>query len=294
MEVKILLVTGIFFLSLGGYQILKEVFHVARSRDQKRIRKAFNHRKESDFLLTAAQRLGRFLPMAESQKKRMAQQLKTAGITLAPETYVVRAILKTLVPLSIFLFLAMLPSHIFVAFLMILFGILSVLFFFKEFDMVADIVRQKKEEIEWELPRMVDSILQEFRHHRDLVRILENYKESAGIQLKRELEITIADMKTGNIENALIRFDGRLGIPGLSSIVRGLLAVVQGEDGVFYFQMLQHDLKALEFQKLKRLALTRPDKMKRYTGLIVILFIVLCFLMLILQAYYSARQIGSY
>lgn len=73
MEVKILLVTGIFFLSLGGYQILKEVFHVARSRDQKRIRKAFNHRKESDFLLTAAQRLGRFLPMAESQKKRMAQ-----------------------------------------------------------------------------------------------------------------------------------------------------------------------------------------------------------------------------
>ena len=101
-------------------------------------------------------------------------------------------------------------------------------------------------------------------------------------------------MKTGNIENALIRFDGRLGIPGISSVVRGLLAVVQGEDSVFYFQMLQHDLKALEFQKLKRLALKRPAKMNRYTGLIMTLFVVLCFLMLILQAYYGARQIGSY
>lgn len=294
MEIRILLLIGIFFLILGFYQILKEIFHVARSRDQRRIRKAFSQRKENDFFLAAAQQMGKFLPMAESQKRRLAQRLKTAGIALAPETYVARAILKALVPFSVFLLLAMLPSHIFVAFLMSLFGILSILLFFKEFDAISDIVRQKKEEIEWELPRMVDSILQEFRHHRDLVRILENYKESAGGQLKKELEITIADMKTGNIENALIRFDGRLGIPGLSSIVRGLLAVVQGEDGIFYFQMLQHDLKAIEFQKLKRLALTRPDKMKRYTGLIVVLFIVLCFLMLILQAYYGILQIGSY
>ena len=294
MEIRVLLVTGIFFLVAGVYQMAKEAFHVARSRDQRRIRRAFSHKKESDVFLSAARELGRFLLMADSQKRRLAQRLKTAGIDLAPETYVTRAILKALVPLAGFLFLAMLPSHILVAFLMILFGILTVLIFFKEFDAVSDTVRQKKEEIEWELPRMVDSILQEFRHHRDLVRILENYKESAGGQLKRELEITIADMKTGNIENALIRFDGRLGIPGLSSVVRGLLAVVQGEDGIFYFQMLQHDLKAIEFQKLKRMALTRPGKMRRYTSLIVVLFIVLCFLMLILQAYYSVLQLNSY
>ena len=294
MEITILFAAAVFCLCFGLYQMLKEVFHVSRSRNQRRIRKAFHPKKENDMFLAAARKIGKWLPMAENRKKRLTQQLKAAGIALSPETYVARAILKTLVPLSIFLFLALLPSHIFVAFLMILFGILSVLFFFKEFDMVADIVRQKKEEIEWELPRMVDSILQEFRHHRDLVRILENYKESAGIQLKKELEITIADMNTGNIENALIRFDGRLGIPGISSVVRGLLAVVQGEDSVFYFQMLQHDLKALEFQKLKRLALKRPAKMNRYTGLIMTLFVVLCFLMLILQAYYGARQIGSY
>ena len=294
MEVRILLIIGIFFLAMGLYQMAKEMFRVASIKEQRRIRKAFSHRKESDIFLTAAGKLGKFLPMADSQKKRLTQRLKTAGIDISPETYVMRAILKAFVPFSLFLLLSMLPSHIFLAFLMALFGILSVLVFFKEFDAVSDIVRQKKEEIEWELPRMVDSILQEFRHHRDLVRILENYKESAGGQLKKELEITIADMKTGNIENALIRFDGRLGIPGLSSIVRGLLAVVQGEDGIFYFQMLQHDLKALEFQKLKRLALTRPDKMKRYTGLIVVLFVILCFVMLILQAYYGVVRLNSY
>lgn len=40
----------------------------------------------------------------------------------------------------------------------------------------------------------------------------------------------IADMKTGNYENALIHFETRIGSPMLSDVIRGLIGVLRGDD----------------------------------------------------------------
>lgn len=40
---------------------------------------------------------------------------------------------------------------------------------------------------------------------------------------ERELEITTADMKSGNLESALTRFETRIGSSMLSDVIRGLI-----------------------------------------------------------------------
>jgi hypothetical protein len=51
--------------------------------------------------------------------------------------------------------------------------------------------------------------------------------------------------------------------------VRGLIGVLRGDDGVVFFQMLSHDLKQLELQRLKRLAMERPPKIRKFSFLLL-------------------------
>ena len=60
-------------------------------------------------------------------------------------------------------------------------------------------------------------------------------------------------MKSGSHEAALTRFESRVGISSLSEVIRGLIGVLRGDDGVIYFQMLSHDLKQKNFNDSKRL-----------------------------------------
>jgi len=91
---------------------------------------------------------------------------------------------------------------------------------------------------------------------------------------KRELEITTGDMKTGNIESALRRFETRINSSMLSDVIRGLVGVVSGNQNVVYFEMLSHDFKALEIQKLKAEVMKRPSKIKKYSMMLLGCFIL--------------------
>jgi hypothetical protein len=70
----------------------------------------------------------------------------------------------------------------------------------------------------------------------------------------------------------------RLNSSSLSETIRGLIGVLRGDDGVVYFQMLSHDLKQLELQRLKTIAMKRPAKIRKYS--FAMLF---CFLMMYLS-----------
>ena len=51
--------------------------------------------------------------------------------------------------------------------------------------------------------------------------------------------------------------------------IAGRTAFVRGDDGVTFFRMLSHDMKQLEVQRLKRLAMERPPKIRRYSFLLL-------------------------
>ena len=109
----------------------------------------------------------------------------------------------------------------------------------------------------------------------DVTTWLKSYQRNAGHAMKRELEITIADMASGNEENALTRMESRIGSTMLSDVVRGLISVKRGDNGIMYFQMLSMTFKQLELQKLKLEAMKQPGKMRKYSFMLLGCFLLM-------------------
>ena len=168
--------------------------------------------------------------------------------------------------------------------------VLAVLTWFKESRRADELVKARMELIEGELPRFVATIHQELAASRDVLRILENYKKHAGPDFGRELDVLTADMRSSSYEAALIRFEARMGSAIISDIVRGLIGVLRGDDGRMYFQMLSHDLKAQELQRLKAKAAKIPPKIRVFSFIML-----LCFMMtyIVIIVYQIVNSLGS-
>ena len=220
------------------------------------------------FILDLSTKLSKLIKLNDYKKRKLVASLKSAEINLTPETYIAKAYVKAgLVLLSIIPALFILP----IITPVIIFLAVSV--YFKEIKNADDMVKKQREEIEYELPRFASTLTQELKASRDVLSILESYKQNAGKAMKRELEITVADMKSGSYEAALTRFETRLGSSALSEVVRGLISVLRGDDGVVYFQMLSHDLRQLELQRLKTLAAKQPSKIRKYSFAMLMCFV---------------------
>ena len=81
-------------------------------------------------------------------------------------------------------------------------------------------------------------------------------------------------------EAALVRFEGRIASPMLSDITRGLIGVLRGDDGRLYFQMLSHDLKQQELQRLKAKAAKIPPKIRVFSFIMLTYIVVLAMVIL--------------
>ena len=118
------------------------------------------------------------------------------------------------------------------------------------------------------------TITQELKASRDVLSMLENFKRNAGEDFAAELDILTADMRSSSYEAALTRFEARFNSPMLSDITRGLIGVLRGDDSGIYFQMLSHDMKQLELQRLKAQAMKIPPKIRVFS-----FAMLMCFLM---------------
>jgi len=277
MMIQILLLFSIFF-SLGVYLILKDVLKLPSGRSIKAVhiidKRERKKSKNLEVLINEwAIRLSKIVHMTDYSRRKLTATLKSANIKLSPETFVARAWLKAGMML-LFIIPALLIFPM--VFPVVLF--LAVAVYFKEIQSADEAVRKRREDIEFELPRFVSTLSQELKANRNVLNILETYKQNAGKSFKNELEITVADMKSGSYESALTRMEARLNSSTLSETIRGLIGVLRGDDGVVYFQMLSHDLKQLELQRLKTIAMKRPAKIRKYS--FTMLF---CFLMMYLS-----------
>jgi len=207
--------------------------------------------------------------MDEYKRSRMKNVLSAAGLNTTPELFTATAIVKAasvavLAVPSIFVLPLLAPVALF----------LAVLIYFKEIRKADEALSAKRSRIEQELPRFVATISQELKASRDVLAILENFKKNAGSDFGAELDILTADMRSSSYEAALTRFEARFNSPMLSDITRGLIGVLRGDDGAVYFQMLSHDMKQLELQRLKAQAMKIPSKIR-----VCSFFMLMCFLM---------------
>lgn len=263
--------------SVGTYMITAECLSLPTFKAAMTVMKASKREKMKGisyevFVLSLSSKLSKYIKIDEYKKKKLLASLKTAGIKLSPETFIAKAWVKAGLVL-----LCIIPSIVLFPIISIGVLFLSIMVYFKEIRSAEEFMRKQRESIEHDLPRFVLTLEQELKCSRDILRILETFKKNAGQAFKYELDITTADMKSGGHEAALSRLEARVGSAMLSDVVRGLLSVIRGDDGRVYFQMLAHDFKILEVQKLKLDAMKRPSKVRKYS-----FFMLGCFILMYL------------
>lgn len=220
------------------------------------------------WLMTGAVKLSKYIRMDEYKRSRMANILKASGISMTPEVYTAYAITK-----SGAIALGALPCLFLLPLLAPVLLILAVLTYFQETKRADEQLREKREQVEGELPRFVATIEQTLKASRDVLAMIETYKKNAGPAFAHELDVLTADMLSSSYEAALTRFESRLNSPMLSDVVRGLIGVLRGDDSAVYFQMLAHDFKALELQRLKGQAQKIPPKIRVFSFIMLMCFL---------------------
>ena len=237
------------------------------------------------YLMTVAVRLAKYIRMDEYKRNRMNNILKASGMNISPEVYQAYAFVKAGAIL-----LGMIPCVFLIPLLAPMVIILSILTYFKEIQKADERLKARRDEIEGELPRLVATIEQELKASRNVIGMLERFRLNAGESLTGELDILLADMRSSNYEAALTRFEARINSPMLSDVVRGLIGVMRGDDSAVYFQMLAHDFKQMELQRLKAKAQKIPPKIRVFS-----FAMLMCFLLtyLAIICYVAVTSLGE-
>ena len=279
----VFLALGLFFLSAAVLRLPTIGAARAMLGTVKQERKAAKTLETG--LMTVAVWLAKYIRIDEYKRGRMANVLKASDMNLTPEVYQVYALTKAGAVL-----LGVVPCIILLPLLLPVVVILAVFIYFKETQKADEKLKAKREEIEGELPRMVANIEQELKASRNVIGMLERFKINAGPALTGELDILLADMRSSNYEAALTRFEARLNSPMLSDVVRGLIGVLRGDDSAVYFQMLAHDFKQIELQRLKAEAQKIPPKIRIFS-----FGMLLCFLLtyLLIIFYVAVENLGG-
>lgn len=265
----------IFFIliTIGIYLILADIFKISKLKKKVtlvNLNKRNRNKNKKDtkslevLLLEFDTKLSKHIRLDEYKKEKLAMTLRSAQIKLSPETYVADVYIKT----GIVVFISAI-AFLITPLLSIVFLVISVVVYLKEYGKADEILRKKKGKIECELPRFAMTIEQELETDRDVLRILENYQKYSNSNLGSELEITVADMRSGSYEEALRRFETRIGSSALSEVIRGLTGVLNGNDETLYFRVLANNLAELEYQRLRGIALKRPQKIKKYSAIML-------------------------
>lgn len=271
--VILMILFGVFF-AVGLFLILADVLRIPTMHTVKVMSAAGRSEKKAAktvdmWIMDGAVVLSRYLPMNQHKKARMSATLKAAGMNISPEVYISYAMIKTS-----FVLLGIVPCLYIFPLAAIVVLMSAVMVYFNEVGKADEKLREKREAIEDELSRFASTIEQELKNSRDVLSILENYKKNAGPEFAQELDIVCADMRSSSYEAALTRFEARLNSPQLSDIVRGLIGVLRGDDSAVYFQMLVHDFKQIEIQRLKTKAQKIPPKIRKYSFAMLMCFMI--------------------
>lgn len=224
----------------------------------------------SGFLQSAARKLSRFIPLDDLRREKIQNALSIAGESCTPEEYVARALAGALAALFCGLFLGIF-SPMLIAVSVMLAATVGLYLYYSVFDTV----RKRQKTIEAEIPRFTLSLSQGLKNDRDILRILTAYRKVAESAFGAELDKTIASMKTGNYEEALLRLTARVGSSMLSEVVRSLIGTIRGDDQTIYFEMLSHDMQKVEQNRLEKEAERQPAKIRKYSMLMLLCIVLI-------------------
>ena len=205
--------------------------------------------------------ISKFIRPENYQKRKLEKDLARAGINLSPAEYYAKAYVTAgLVILSSFIFILLGLTVITMCVML-----LGIMLFFKERQAAREKLKKINGKILDELPRFVRTYNNSLKSSKDILKFMERYRKIAGDDFKYDLDILITDLKTGNTEDALQRFDERVNIPQLSTFISGVIGTSKGIDQETFFYLMEQDMKILTRENIKREIAKRPGKIKKAT-----------------------------
>ena len=273
--------------AIGLYFVLADVYKIPYYKTSKAVESLSKRQKEKKssldiWLSGLAEWLSKHLKLNEFKRAQLEADLKTAQMDITPEMFKANCIVKACligvfaIPVG-FIFPLLVPVVLF----------LAVFLYRMESKSVGKRIRAKREKIEYELPRLVSNIEKTLAHNRDVLYMLESYAPNAGPELKHELDITVADMKSGNYEGAITRLESRVGSSMMSDVCRGLIGILRGDDNRMYWATLALKFNDTARQQLRLRAQKVPRKVKRLSMCLLICF-MLIYVVVILEQIMSS------
>ena len=268
---------------VGLFFILADVYAIPYYKTSKAVESLSKLQKEKTsgldlWLGGIASWLADRLPMDPFKRSQLEADLRTAQMDVTPEMFRANAIVKAMlvgimaIPMA-FIFPLLCPVVLF----------LAVFLYNMEIKSVSKRIQGKRAKIEYELPRLVFNIEKTLKHNRDVLYMLESYSKTAGPEMKHELDITAADMRSGNYEAAITRLESRVGSSMMSDVCRGLIGVLRGDDTEMYWASLAIKFSDAQRQQLRIQAQQVPRKVKRLSMCLLICFMLIYVVVILAQ-----------
>lgn len=230
--------------------------------------------------------VAKHIRLSEIKKARLQADLTTARMDISPEMWVANAIVKSTVVAAVMLPAAFIWRPAVIASLL-----MAVLNYHELKKQLSKKVTQHREALEYELPRLVFTIEKTLRHNRNVIQMLESYQQIASPDMRHELDITLADMRSGSQETAITRLEMRVGSSMMSDVCRGLLSVLRGDDTANYWTTLTVKFSDHQRNLLKARADKIPVKVSRLSLALVFCYFVMWLGVLIIQSIQALTEI---
>jgi hypothetical protein len=277
----------------GLFLIFCDILRVPHMRTSKAVKSLSKRQQTKTGTLEVWMRdltewLSRFIRINEYKRLQLVSDLQTAGMNVTPELHIAKAFVKA-VPIGL---LALPGLYIFPLITPLIIAT-SITYYFREVRSVQGKILQKRNAINFELPRLVSTIDKTLEHSRDVLTMLEDYKRSAAPELRDELAVTVADMRSGNYESALTRLEARVGSSMLSDVTRGLIGVLRGDETRLYWSALSVKFADMQRQMLKQQAQKVPSKVKKLSMCLLVCFLLTYLVVIVVEVMSSLGAIFS-
>ena len=203
-ELMLQIICGIF-VGVGIFFIVADLMRIPFVKTSKAISNLSKRQRKKTlstelWMNDIAVWMSKRIRLNEYKRMQLVLDLQTARVNKSPELHIANAIIKAgicglLAIPAFFIFPLVVPLVI----------ALSIAMYFKESRGIQQKIKVRRTAVDYELPRLVFTIEKTLSHSRDVLSILDNYRENAGTELKYELSITVADMRSGNYESALTK-----------------------------------------------------------------------------------------
>ena len=215
--------------------------------------------------------------MNEYKRERLLKDFSIIDYSLTPEEYIISAYVYGLLTSLLFAFVSVLSAIASIPFMPIVFLVLGiiagVIMWRIRSNIVSTMLSKRKEKIEKELPRFVAVVTQNLKFDDNLPKIIEDYVCNEDSPLCVELNKSLADIKTGDYDNAMTRMASRVNSVIFSEVTRGLASALRGEDVVVYFAALESKLKEQQALELEIECLSLPNKTSMLVKIVLAMLI---------------------